>query len=100
MIKHIVMFRLSDELSERELMDIITQAKSDLEALVPQIEVLRDLKVYTNINPKEEYHFSLIADLDRFEDVETYAQHPAHVKIVTDLIKPNLAKRACVDIVV
>lgn len=94
------MFRLSESLSERELTDLIARAKSDLEALVGKIEVLRDLKVYTNINPKEEYHFSLIADLDIFEDVDVYARHPDHMKIVTELIKPNLVKRACVDIVV
>lgn len=100
MIRHIVMFKLKEELSERDLTDIISRAKTDLEALVPKIDVLRDLKVYTNVNPKEEYHFSLIADLDKFEDVEVYALHPDHMAIVTGLIKPNLAKRACVDIVV
>lgn len=92
------MFKLSEELCERDLFDIIAKAKEALEALPPKIDVLRDLKVYTNINPREEYHFSLIADLGTYEDIDTYALHPDHQAIVREIIKPHVVKRACVDI--
>lgn len=99
MIRHIVMFRLSDDLNETELLELISRAKEALEAL-PGVVIpeLLSLEVHTNINPREEYHFCLVADLAHYEDIDTYALHPRHQEIVREMIKPHLVKRACVDI--
>ena len=99
MIRHIVLFKLSDELSTSEKHEQINTIKKRFEPLSEEIEGLVCLRVEININPKEEFDFALIADLEGEEYIEKYAQHPAHKGLVAELIAPHLAKRACVDYV-
>ncbi len=99
MFRHIVLFALDKDLfigSEAQGLQL-AKIKSLLEALPSKIEVLSDLKVYLNENPEEEYDFALEAWLPSAEDLPLYAQHPEHLLIVKEEIKPFLKKRACVD---
>lgn len=98
MIKHIVLFELSDELSHDEKACVIQRVKEAFEQLPERIECLRCLRIAPNLNPSESYDFALIADLDTMQDVKTYAEHSEHVTLVSQMIKPHLKARAAVDI--
>ena len=41
--------------------------------------------------------FILEADLDTWQDLPLYAEHPEHQSVVKDLIAPYKKGRACVD---
>lgn len=98
MVKHIVLFSLSEALSEKEKYDLILEIRSQFEALPAAIPCLRRLRILENINPQEEYDIALIAYLDSFSSVGKYAHHPAHTSLVERYIAPHVSKRACVDI--
>lgn len=60
-------------------------------ALPLTIDVLKSIEVGINENPSESWDIVLTAVVEKMEDVETYAKHPAHVAAAALLagIKPT-----------
>ena len=88
MIKHIVTFKLTGTPAERK--EVANKFKDALMALPLTIEV------GINENPSESWDIVLTAVVEKMEDVETYAKHPAHVAAAA-LLAGHKADRACVD---
>ena len=90
MIHHIVMFKVNNGVDPVEL-------KTRLEALPPQIKVIRRFEV--GINSKDSpaaAHVVLLSSFDTHDDLATYANHPAHQEVVA-YIKANTTERRVVD---
>ncbi len=96
MVKHIVTFKFSGSGSERK--EVACKFKAALEELPAVIEVLKSIEVGLNVNPNESWDLVLTAVVETLEDVDTYANHPAHVAAAS-IIKNNKDSRACVDYV-
>jgi len=94
MVKHIVAFKLRGTDEERR--EVAKKFKAALEALPEQIDVLKSIEVGLNENPAETWDIVLTATLEKMEDVEVYAKHPAHVAAAF-LLGANKDLRACVD---
>lgn len=94
MVKHIVTFKLSGTDAERK--EVAEKFKAALLALPAQIDVLQEIEVGININPNEDWNVVLIAIVDKLEDVDVYAKHPAHV-VAAALLNGHKEARACVD---
>ena len=97
MVKHIVMFKLKEFTSPAEKEAKMVEIKENLEALIDKIDILRKIEVKFNCNPAETWDLILNTELDSLEDVNTYANHPAHVAVAKGIIGPVKADRACVD---
>lgn len=96
MVKHIVLFKLKDEVPPEEKLVVMTEFKAAIEALPAKISVIRKIEVGLNMNPGETWNIALYSEFDTLEDVKYYATHPDHVaagKILAEA-KEN---RACVD---
>ena len=98
MIKHIVMFKLLEEVNgkrkEENLLEICEKAKK-LKDLIPAI---LSLEVQTNSSeaPESNYEFVLICDFASIEKLNEYQVHPEHIafgKFITQLRE----LRACID---
>lgn len=94
MIKHIVTFKLTGTPAERK--EVANKFKDALMALPLTIDVLKSIEVGINENPSESWDIVLTAVVEKMEDVETYAKHPAHVAVAA-LLAGHKADRACVD---
>lgn len=97
MVRHIVMFKLTEFASPTDKQAKMQEIKTGLEALIDKIDVLRMIRVDFNINPEETWDIILTTELDSLEDVKTYANHPEHVAVSKGIIGPVKADRACVD---
>ena len=97
MIRHIVMFKLTEFETPADKQAKMQEIKTGLEALIDKIDVLRMIRVDFNVNPEEAWDVILTTELDSLEDVKTYATHPEHVAISKGIIGPVKADRACVD---
>lgn len=97
MVRHIVMFKLKEFASPAEKQAKLDEIKTNLEALIDKIDVLRKIEVKFNCNPGESWDLILITELDSLADVSTYANHPEHVAVAKGIIGPVKADRACVD---
>lgn len=94
MIKHIVLFKFKD--SEKKA-DQMLDIKRELEKLTDVIPELQEIHIGLNSNPVEKWDMSLEAITANLQDLDTYANHPAHQLIVKTRIAPIKEDRACVD---
>ncbi len=97
MLKHIVIFTLKLEGNTQEKQAHLQKIKEELEALTQKIPQLIEMKVAANVNPQEADGFILEAIVNDFDDLNIYAQHPAHVAVVQRLIAPYKESRSCID---
>ncbi len=73
---------------EQVAADVIA-ALSELPALIPEIkkyEMGADLGLSEGAA-----HLALVGEFDSIEDYQVYATHPEHVRVITDVIRPNAA---------
>lgn len=96
MVKHIVLFRLNDTLSQAEKDRIAGDFKAAIEKLPGVIPFIRKVEVGFNINPDEKFDIALYSEFDSLEDVKAYSVHPAHVA-AAGILKGNVAERSCAD---
>jgi hypothetical protein len=96
MVKHIVMFKLKETLSQEEKLDVMNRFKAAIEALPEKIEVIRKVFVGLNINEAEKWDICLESEFDSLDDVKLYAAHPDHVAAAS-ILKDAKLDRACVD---
>ncbi|WP_291528990.1 Dabb family protein [Bacteroides sp. UBA939] len=96
MVKHIVLFKLKDEIPADKKLAAVNEFKKAIEALPAKISVIRKIEVGLNINPAETWSIALYSEFDSLDDVKTYATHPEHVA-AGKLIAEVKESRACVD---
>lgn len=96
MVKHIVLFKLKENLSQEEKNEVMNSFKAAIEALPEKIDFIRHIFVGLNTNPSEKWDICLESTFDSLDDVNRYAVHPSHVA-AAGIIKDAKADRACVD---
>ena len=96
MVKHIVLFKLKETLSQEEKLKVMNEFKAAIEALPAKIGFIRHIFVGLNANSAEKWDICLDSEFDTLADVNAYAVHPDHVA-AAGLLKEVKADRACVD---
>ena len=96
MIKHVVFFRLLDEAEGKTKLENAQIIRDGLLALREKIDVLVDETVGINIpNAKNTDHdICLTCTFNTWEDLDTYANHPEHVKVAQYIGKCKEARSA------
>ncbi len=93
MIVHIVMFKFKDENKSSN----IEEVKNRLDALVKLIPTLKSMEVGVNFTVSERaFDLSLYSTFETKEDLDAYALHPEHLKVV-ELIKGVTLESKVVD---
>ncbi len=96
MVRHIVLFKLKNTISEEEKLKVMHAFKDAIEALPAKISVIRGIEVGLNINKNEAFDIALNSEFDTLEDVNFYAGHPEHLA-AAGILKDVKESRACVD---
>lgn len=94
MIKHIVFFKFKASEDKKNRM---LEIKEELEKLTNIIPELKEIHAGLNVNPAEKWDLALEAIVNDMHDLDIYANHPAHQRIVKNLIAPIKEDRAAVD---
>ena len=93
MIVHIVLFQFKEENKKAN----IIQAKQMLENLMGAVPSLRSMDVGVNFSTEERaMDLSIITAFESKEDLEAYAVHPEHLKVV-EFIKTVIEYSKVVD---
>ena len=98
MVKHVVFFRLADEAEGKTKIENAQIIKQGLLSLLDKVPVLRSERVGINIPnaTKTDYDICLECEFDTWADVDTYQNHPEHLKVAAYIAKCRTA-RAAVD---
>lgn len=98
MVKHIILWKLREDLTEAEKETIKAGIKEGLEGLVGQVPGLLECKV--NISGRldsSNADVMLDSTLESPEALKGYAVHPAHVAVANGKVRPYTAQRTCLD---
>ncbi|MGQ0793364.1 MAG: Dabb family protein [Deltaproteobacteria bacterium] len=81
MIKHIVMWRLRDDLPKPKS-EVAAEIKRILEDLKGKIEVIRAIEVGINVKPSDgASDVALYSEFATLDDLEIYQKHPEHLRV-------------------
>ncbi|MDQ3943729.1 MAG: Dabb family protein [Actinomycetota bacterium] len=94
MFRHVVMVSFTEEVTEDQ-----KQALRDGLATMPeQIPEVRAYRFGDDAGLNDDnYDFVVVADFEDRDGFLTYRDHPAHQKLVVDLLRPIVARRASVQ---
>jgi heme-degrading monooxygenase HmoA len=96
MVRHIVLFRLKESLSQAEKRDIAVRFKTAIEALPEVIGFIGKIEVGLNINEDEKFDIALYSEFETLDEVKAYSAHPSHVA-AAGILTGHVDERACVD---
>ena len=97
MVKHIILWKLNEELQDSQKEEVRIGIKKNLEGLCGKIPGLVSMKI--NINPLSSSNVDVMMD-STFEDEEAlkiYQKHPEHVKVADTFVRPYTVARSCMD---
>lgn len=98
MVKHIILWKLKDELSEAEKQEVKKGIKEGLESLAGVVPGLVDIKVVVDGRlDSSNCDVMLDSTLESVDALKGYAVHPAHVEIANTKVRPYTAVRTCLD---
>ena len=97
MVKHIILWKLTDEFSDAEKIEIRKGFKSGLEALQGVIPGLLEIRVQSEFLPTSNADVMLDSTFESFEALKNYAVHPAHQEAANTKVRPFTASRMCLD---
>ncbi len=98
MVKHIILWKLSDGLSAEEKETVKEGIRDGLESLVGKVPGLLECKV--NISGRldsSNCDVMLDSTLESPEALKGYAVHPAHVAVADAKVRPYTVQRTCLD---
>jgi hypothetical protein len=97
MVKHVIIWKLKDELSEEEKVSVKAGIKEGLEGLKGKIPGLLDIKVYIDGLDSSTGDLMLDSTFESIDALKGYAVHPEHVAVADEKVRPYTAVRSCFD---
>ena len=97
MVKHIILWKLNDELSQNEKENVKKNAKIELERLVGKVPGLIAMNIQTEGLPSSNADMMLYSELEGEEYLEIYKNHPEHVRVADKFVRPYTVLRLCLD---
>ncbi len=95
MIKHIVFFKVAENITDKK--QATEQIINTLSPLAQQIEQIKSYELGQNFSTSDSaFDVALVSVFETQEDLNKYRQHPIHIKAV-EKIKPLISKTAVVD---
>lgn len=97
MIKHVILWKIKDEISLEEKEQIKEGIKEGLEGLKDKVPGIVEIKVNTKGLPSSNADVMLDSTFESEEALKNYAVHPEHVKVADNNVRPYMEVRMCLD---
>ena len=97
MIKHIILWQLSDELTAEEKLETALAAKKNLEGLKGEIEGLEDIEVITGKLNGSNADMMLDSTFTTEKALAYYSVNPLHVAVADTYVRPYIKSRSCMN---
>ena len=97
MVKHVILWKLKDELTKEEKAQVKAGIKEGLEGLAGQIPGLLEIKVRTECLESSNVDVMLDTTFEDEASLKGYSVHPKHVAVADGKVRPYMAVRSCMD---
>lgn len=97
MLKHIILWKLKENLSEEEKTKIKADIKANLEGLVGQIDGLVSMNIRVDYLDSSSADIMMDSTFESEEALKNYQKHPKHVHVADTYVRPNVEVRLSMD---
>ncbi len=97
MVKHVILWKLDEKLSETEKEQVKINAKRELEGLVGKVPGLISMEIKIERLESSNADMMLDSTLESAEALKEYAGHPEHVRVANSFVRPYTVQRLCLD---
>ena len=97
MVKHVILWKLKEELSVEEKVAVKAGIKGGLEGLLGVVPGLLEIHVYTEGLASSNADVMLDSSFTDEAALKGYAVHPAHVEVANTKVRPFAQIRLCMD---
>lgn len=97
MVKHIILWKLKEDIDDAEKEVIKSEIKAGLEGLKGKIPGLMDIHVQTESLESSNADLMLDSTFEDEKSLKDYAVHPEHVKVADSKVRPYTVTRMCLD---
>ena len=97
MVKHVILWKLKEELSVEEKAAVKAGIKGGLEGLLGVVPGLLEIHVYTEGLASSNADVMLDSSFTDEAALKGYAVHPAHVEVANTKVRPFAQIRLCMD---
>lgn len=99
MLKHVVCWKVKDEVEGMSKSEILQKMKSMLDVLPSKIDVIKSFEVgIDTLHTDRSFDITLHSGFENAEALKTYATHPDHMEVV-EFFKKVTEKGVAVDYV-
>lgn len=95
MVKHIILWKLKDEIEDKQA--VKAGVKAGLEGLKGVVPGLVDICVQMQGLASSTADLMLDSTFESAETLKGYSTHPAHVEVATTKVRPYTQTRMCLD---
>ncbi len=97
MVKHIILWKLREDMEKTEIPAVKSAAKAALEGLFGKIEGLCEIHLKTEGLPSSNADMMLITVFKDEESLKGYQKSPLHNAAADKYVRPYTAQRLCFD---
>ena len=97
MVKHVILWKLKEELTTEKKENVKAGIKAGLEGLAGKVPGLVDVKVHINGLPTSTVDVMLDTTFTDADALKAYSTNPLHVAVADGKVRPYTAVRSCLD---
>lgn len=97
MVKHIILWKLSEELPDSRKEEVRIGIKKNLEDLCGKIPGLVSMRININALSSSNTDVMMDSTFENEEVLKAYQNHPEHVKVADTFVRPYTVARSCMD---
>ncbi len=97
MVRHLILWKLKENMTIDEKGQILSNMKEHLEGLVGEIPGLVSLKIVINQMESSNADVMLDSILESEDALAGYQKHPKHVEVADAYVRPYTEVRMCLD---
>ncbi len=97
MVKHVILWKLKDEVTGDAKEKVLREMKENLEALVGKVPGLVSLEIVTEPLASSNADVMLDSTLESEAALAGYQSHPDHVAVANTYVRPFTEVRLCMD---
>ncbi len=97
MVKHMILWKLDEKLTESEKEQIRINAKRELEALIEVVPGLLNIEITISRLDSSNADMMLDSTFESLDALKAYKDHPEHVRVANNFVRPFTVQRLCLD---
>ena len=97
MVKHVILWKLKEEVTGEAKEKVLREMKENLEALVGKVPGLTSLEIVIAPLASSNADVMLDSTLETEEALKGYQSHPDHVEVANTYVRPYTEVRLCMD---